>query len=244
MARVLVSAIDASADLHAAEWVTALRQRRPDVRFFGAGGVAMEKAGVEIVVSQRELAVAGVVEVLEILPRVLRAWRRLERLARRQRPDLVVLVDAPDFHLPLARRLRRHGAPLLYYIGPNVLRWRRGRTRRLASRADRLASIFPFEAELYRGTSLPVDYVGHPLVEPLRDFASRWDRALARDALELPAAAPARGARSGQPAQRAAPHAGALRGGGAGAPPARAGGALRPLRGAHHEPGRDRRGTA
>lgn len=186
MTRVFVSAIDASADLHAAEWVTQLRRLRPGIRVFGAGGVEMEKAGVEIAVPQRQLAVAGVVEVLEILPRVFRAWRRLDALVRAEKPDLVVLVDAPDFHLPLAKRLRRCGAPLLYYVGPNVLRWRRGRTRSLARRADRLASIFPFEPELYAETPLRVDYVGHPLVEPLRDFSAKWDRELARGTLALP----------------------------------------------------------
>ncbi|MGH0032500.1 MAG: lipid-A-disaccharide synthase [Myxococcota bacterium] len=187
---VFVSAIDASADLHAAEWVKELRRLRPGVRVCGAGGVAMEKAGVEIVLPQRELAVAGVVEVLGILPQVISAWRRLERAVREARPGLAVLLDAPDFHLPLAKRLKRQGLPLLYYIGPNVLRWRRGRIHTLARRADRLASIFPFEPDLYRDTSLRVDYVGHPLVEPLRDFARQWDRRTAREALSLDPAAP------------------------------------------------------
>ena len=113
MTRVFVTAIDASADAHAAELVTELRRLRPGLRVFGAGGVAMEKAGVEIVVPQRELAVAGVVEVLEILPQVFRAWRRLEAAVREQRPGLAVLVDAPDFHFPLAKRLKRSGMPSL-----------------------------------------------------------------------------------------------------------------------------------
>ena len=190
MTCVVVAALDASADLHAAEWVTELRQLRPDIRVFGAGGAAMEKAGVEIVLPQRKLAVAGVVEVLEILPRVFRAWRELERCVRDERPDLGVLVDAPDFHLPLARRLKRRGLPLLYYIGPNVLRWRRGRTRTLARRVDRLASIFPFEPALYASSELRVDYVGHPLVGPLRDFAAKWDRGRARAELGFQGNAP------------------------------------------------------
>lgn len=185
-----MSAIDASADLHAAEWVTELRRLRPSIRAFGAGGVAMEKAGVEIVLPQRELAVAGVVEVLGILPQVLTAWRRLERAVSSERPDLIVLLDAPDFHLPLARRLKRRGLPILYYIGPNVLRWRRGRVRTLARRADRLASIFPYEPALYADTRLRVDYVGHPLIEPVRAFAAQWDRRTARESLSLDPDAP------------------------------------------------------
>jgi lipid-A-disaccharide synthase len=185
-----VSAIDASADQYAADWVTELRRLRPGIRTFGAGGTAMAKVGVQIVVPQRDLAVAGIVEALEIVPRVLRAWRRLERAVRDEATDLAVLVDAPDFHVPLARRLRRAGLPVLYYVGPNLRRWRRGRGRRLARRVDRLASIFPYEPALYEGTSLRVDYVGHPLVEPMREFAASWDRRLAREALGLDADAP------------------------------------------------------
>jgi lipid-A-disaccharide synthase len=190
VARVFVSAIDASADQYAADWVTELRRLRPGLRAFGAGGGAMAKAGVEMVVSQRDLAVAGIIEALEIVPRVLRAWRQLERAVRREAPDLAVLVDAPDFHFPLARRLKRMGLPLLYYVGPNLRRWRRGRGRSLARRADRLATIFPFEPALYEGTSLRVDYVGHPLVEPLREFSASWNPRLAREALALDADAP------------------------------------------------------
>ena len=168
MARVLVSALDASGDLHAADLARALRARRPGLELFGAGGAALRDAGVDVVVDQRELAVAGLVEVLEIVPAALRAARRLCGEARARGATLALLVDSPDFHLPLARRLRRIGVPVLGYIGPNVLGWRRGRVDVVARRFDRLASIFPFEPPLYEGTGLRVDYVGHPLVEPLR----------------------------------------------------------------------------
>lgn len=190
MTRVFVSAADASADLHAAELLRELRQRRPGLRPFGAGGVALEKAGVEILVPQRELAVGGLVEVLSVVPNVLRALSRLERAVRAQRTELAVLVDGSGFHLPLARRLRRAGVPVLYFIGPNVLRWRRWRMQKMARRVDRLASIFPYEAGLYAGTSLRIDYVGHPLVEPIAQFAGQWNRARARASLGLEVDAP------------------------------------------------------
>jgi lipid-A-disaccharide synthase len=190
MARVLVSALDASGDLHAADCVRALRALRPELEVFGAGGAALREAGAEIVVDQRELAVAGMVEVLEIVPAALRAARRLTREAAARGARLALLVDAPDFHLPLARRLRRAGMPVLAYIGPNVMRWRRGRVHQMARRVDRLASIFPFEPPLYAATPLRVDYVGHPLVEPLRRLRERLDRASARALLGLPAEGP------------------------------------------------------
>jgi lipid-A-disaccharide synthase len=188
--RVLVSAPDASGDLHAADLVRALHARRPELELFGVGGAALRAAGAEILVDQRQLAVAGLVEVLEIVPAALRAARRLARVARARRARLAILVDAPDFHLPLAQRLRRDGIPVLYYVGPNVARWRRGRVRKMARRVDRLASIFPFEPALYARTRLRVDYVGHPLVDPLRRLREQHDRASARALLGLPAEPP------------------------------------------------------
>jgi lipid-A-disaccharide synthase len=184
MTRILVSAGDASGELHAAAFVDALRARLPDARLCGLGGVELEKAGVELLVHQRELAIGGLVEVLGSAPRVLRAWRRMGR-ALDSRPDLAVLVDSPDFNLPLARRARRRGVPVLYYVSPQVWAWRAGRVRRIAKRVDRLAVIFPFEPAFYAGTGLAVEFVGHPLVERMRSFAASCDRARARAGLGL-----------------------------------------------------------
>ncbi|MDX1648638.1 MAG: lipid-A-disaccharide synthase, partial [Myxococcota bacterium] len=179
MTTFFVSAGDASGELHAAALVLALRQRAPAARFLGLGGGAMEKAGVEIVVHQREIAVGGLVEVVRDVGKVVRAWRRLGLALRGASPDLVILVDAPDFNIPLARRARRLGLPVLYYVSPQVWAWRRGRIRKIARRVDRMAVIFPFEPEVYAGTGLRVDFVGHPLVDRLaglREAASREAR--------------------------------------------------------------------
>jgi lipid-A-disaccharide synthase len=188
MTRIVVSAGDASGELHAAAFVEALRARLPDARICGLGGAELEKAGVELLVHQRELAIGGLVEVLGSAPRVLRAWRRMGR-ALDARPDLVVLVDSPDFNLPLARRARRRGVPVLYYVSPQVWAWRRGRVRKIARRVDRLAVIFPFEPAFYAGTGLAVEFVGHPLVERMERFAAGCDRARARAGLGLDPAA-------------------------------------------------------
>ncbi len=190
MSRVLLSAADASGDLHAAELVEALRARRPEASLFGVGGDHMARAGVELLAHQRELAVGGFVEVLSSVGRVLAAWRRVGRAARERPPDLAILVDSPDFNLPLARRLRRRGIPVLYYVSPQVWAWRRGRARKLARRVDRLAVIFPFESACYAGTGLDVEFVGHPLVQRLEEVRRKHDRSGARAALELPPEAP------------------------------------------------------
>jgi len=182
---VLISAGDASGELHAAALVEQLRRRNPGVRVLGLGGPAMEKAGVELIVSQRELAVGLGVEVLRDLRRIVRAWRRMTRALAETRPDLVILVDSPDFNLPLAKRVKRAGIPVLYYVSPQVWAWRRGRIRRIAKRVDRLAVIFPFEPAVYAGTGLAVDFVGHPLVERLQPLGADSERTAARHALGL-----------------------------------------------------------
>ncbi len=185
MTTVLVSAGDASGELHAAAFVEALRARRPDLRAIGIGGAEMEKAGVELTVHQSELAVGGLVEVLGSLNRIVGAWRRLTRALRREAVDLVVLVDSPDFNLPFARHARRAGIPILYYVSPQVWAWRRGRIRKIARRVDRLACIFPFEPEVYAGTGLDAEFVGHPLVDRLGEPNSEAKRDEARRALGL-----------------------------------------------------------
>jgi lipid-A-disaccharide synthase len=167
MTTVLLVAGDASGELHAAALAEELRRRLPGVRMLGLGGPAMEKAGVEIAVDQREIAVGGLVEVVADVGRIVSAWRRLGRALREQRPDLAVLVDSPDFCIPFAGRAKRAGVPVLYYVSPQVWAWRRYRIRKLARRVDRMAAIFPFEPGVYAGTGLRVEFVGHPLVDRL-----------------------------------------------------------------------------
>jgi lipid-A-disaccharide synthase len=185
LSTVLISAGDASGELHAAALVEELRRRDPALRVLGLGGPAMEKAGVDVIVPQRELAVGLGVEVLRDLHRVVGAWRRMTRALAEEKPELVILVDSPDFNLPFAKRARRAGARVLYYVSPQVWAWRRGRVRRIAERVDRLAVIFPFEPAVYAGTGLAVEFVGHPLVDRLAPLTEATDKRAARRALGL-----------------------------------------------------------
>ncbi len=186
MSTVLLSVGDASGDVYAGDFVRELLRLRPGTRFLGMGGALLAKAGMEIVVDQREVAVGGLFELLPDLPRVVRAWRRMVAALHRERPDLVVLVDSSGFNLPFARRAKRLGIPTLYYVSPQVWGWRRGRIRKIARFVGRLAVIFPFELQVYEGTGVPVEFVGHPLIERLAEM-SGVDRASARRALGLPA---------------------------------------------------------
>lgn len=191
MTTLLLSAGDASGDIHAAGFVRAFRTLRPGTRFVGLGGEAMADAGVELVAPGSDLAIGGFIEVLGSARRIGSVWRKMSAALADTRPDLVVLVDSGGFNLPFASHVRRRsGAPIMYYVAPQVWAWRRWRIKKLARRVDRVAVIFPFEPSHYAETSLRVDFVGHPLVESLAELAERMDAGAARRALGLDPHAP------------------------------------------------------
>lgn len=185
MTTVMLSVGDTSGDPYAAALVRVLRASRPDARFFGLGGEEMAVAGVDLTVHQHSLAIGGIVEVAGSLARITSAWRAMNRALRDERPDLAILIDTADFNLPLARRIQRAGVPVLYYILPQVWAWRRRRIHKLAARSERLAVIFPFEAEIYRGAGVEVDFVGHPLVDATSRYLEGVDDAALRESLGL-----------------------------------------------------------
>jgi lipid-A-disaccharide synthase len=166
---LFISAGEASGDLHGARLLKALRERRRDLTAFGMGGARLEAAGLERVVESEALSVVGISEVLEKLPLLFRALRRLSWEVVRRRPQAAVLIDFPDFHALLARRLRRLSIPILYYVSPQVWAWRRGRAAVLARTARRIITLFPFEAALYRKLGADAVWAGHPLVDDVRE---------------------------------------------------------------------------
>ena len=166
---LLISAGEASGDLHGSRLLQALRAARPLVRAFGMGGDRLEAAGLDRLVRSEAVSVFGVAEVLEKLPALRGALAALDASARRRRPSAAILIDFPDFHGLLARRLRRRGVPLIYYVSPQVWAWRRYRARRIAASARRIITLFPFEAEIYRRFGADAVCAGHPLVEDVRE---------------------------------------------------------------------------
>lgn len=166
---LLISAGEASGDLHGARLLHALKKVRPDIAAFGMGGSRLESEGLTRVIRSETLSVVGISEVFEKLPALLRALRALSREAVRLRPDAAILIDFPDFHALLARRLRRQGIPLIYYVSPQVWAWRSGRAKVLAENARRIVTLFPFEAEIYRRLGADAVWAGHPLVDDVRE---------------------------------------------------------------------------
>lgn len=181
--RIAIVAGEASGDLHAAGVVRELLRRAPQLTVEGIGGDRMREAGVRLHVYSGELAVVGFAEVLVKLPALFRAYRIMARLLRERRPDLLILVDFPDFNLLLARLAFRQQIPVLYFIGPQVWAWRTGRVRSIARLVRRLLVIFPFEEAFYRRWGVEAQYVGHPLVDRLSPSLS-MDAARRRLGLE------------------------------------------------------------
>ncbi len=170
--QILISAGEASSDMYAARLATALRARVP-AKFFGMGGPRMAEAGVGLVADYHEVAVVGITEVLHKIPTVIGVQNRLAHEAANRRAALAILVDSPGTHLGVARRLKRANIPVGYFIGPQVWAWRAGRVRVVKRLVQRMVVIFPFEEKIYRDAGVPVDFVGHPLVDTVRATQSR-----------------------------------------------------------------------
>ncbi len=180
---ILVVATEASADLHASRALEELRRLRPDVKAYGMGGACLRAAGLEALHHAEEMSVMGFAEVVPKIPVILRILRSLGAAAEARRPAVALLVDSPDFNLRLAKRLKRLGIAVVYYVSPTVWAWRRRRVKTIARVVDRMLCILPFEERFYAGTGVSARFVGHPLAErPMAGPVASY-----RAALGLPA---------------------------------------------------------
>jgi len=169
--QILVIAGEESGDGHAARVVENLRTRLgAGWTFWGAGGEQLRLQGVELLADVRQLAAIGPVAALANLRAYWQLFGKIVERIRRQRPAVVLLVDFPEFNLRLARRARKLGIPVVYFISPQLWAWRRRRVRIVREAVDRMVVIFPFEQEFYRRHGVDAVFVGHP-------FAGRGGRA-------------------------------------------------------------------
>jgi lipid-A-disaccharide synthase len=171
--RVLLSCGEPSGDLYAGALTRELRALVPNLSVAGLGGPRFSAAGGQLLDDYRGLAVTGLTEALAKVPKSIGVLRRLVASARRDRPAAFVAIDFPDFNFPLARRIKKLGIRVIYYISPQIWAWRPGRVRALRAFTDRMLVIFPFEEQLYRDAGVPVEFVGHPLVDLAQVSAPR-----------------------------------------------------------------------
>ncbi len=165
---VLIVAGEKSGEAYGAGLVREFKTIEPSARFFGIGGKRMESEGVDILFPMDDLAVVGIVEILSQIPRIRKIFRRIQEEVKARAPEAAVLIDSPDFNLRLAKRLKKLGVPVLYYISPTVWAWRRGRLRTIKKNVTEMLLIFPFEEAIYKNGGIPARFVGHPLLERIR----------------------------------------------------------------------------
>jgi lipid-A-disaccharide synthase len=184
MTRILISCGEPSGDLYAGALARELRNLRPCLEIAGIGGDHLQSAGASLVADYRGIAVTGLIEALRVLPRARAMYRQIVEEARARQPDVFVAIDFPDFNFRVADAMRRLGIPVVYYISPQLWAWRPGRMKDMRRFARRVLVIFPFEEAIYRQAGVPVEFVGHPLVELARAAGSRAEvrRSLGLDA--------------------------------------------------------------
>ena len=163
--KIMLSCGEASGDLYAGALAAELQRRVPAAEIFGFGGERLAAAGAELIGDYEGLTVTGLTEALRVLPRSYAMLRRLVAAARARRPDVFVAIDFPDFNFRLMTGLRRLGIPIVYYVSPQLWAWRPGRMATMKQVVDKVLVIFPFEQAIYERAGVPVEFVGHPLVD-------------------------------------------------------------------------------
>lgn len=173
--KILVVAGEASADLHASAVVKRLKKQEPEIDVYGVGGKHLKEAGARIWFDFSSIGVVGVWEVLPKLKYFLDARKQLLESIEKEKPDLVLLLDLPDFNLSLAKKIKEinPSQKIVYYISPQIWAWRRWRVRAVKKYIDLMLVIFPFEVEFYQSAGVPVKFVGHPLLERIHPSQSR-----------------------------------------------------------------------
>jgi lipid-A-disaccharide synthase len=172
-ARLLLSCGEASGDLYAGALTRELLALDPGLRIAGLGGPQFAAAGGRLIDDYREISVTGLTEWIPKLPRLLAARRRLVAAARSERPNALILIDFSGFNFRLAPSIKRLGVPVVYYISPQIWASRAGRLATIRAIADRVLVIFPFEAAIYEDGGVPVEFVGHPLIDLAKPLATR-----------------------------------------------------------------------
>ena len=173
MTRILISAGEASGDIHAASVTAAIKKIDSSAEVFGMGGDALRNAGGEVLFDIKDHGVMGFVEVLKKLPDLFKLRDDFEKVMDERKPDCLITVDYPGFNMKLAKLAHDKGIPVVSYIAPSAWAWHRSRAKKVAKIVDKVACIFPFEYDVYKEAGAPVEFVGHPLVDIVKPKMSQ-----------------------------------------------------------------------
>lgn len=171
--KVMIVTGEASGDLHGSNLVRSLRSKEPDLQFCGMGGPELANLGIEILYDAAKVSVVGIFEVFSHLKDIWLAQRTLRRRLTTDPPDLLILIDLPDFNLMLAKNAKKLGIPVFYYISPQLWAWRSGRVKTMKARVDKIGVILPFEEDFFRKRGVAAQYVGHPLLDTVQTTLTR-----------------------------------------------------------------------
>lgn len=171
--KIMIVAGESSGDMYGGCLAESLKKICPDIRLLGVGGQNMRQSGVELIYDNRELAVVGFSEVISHLGDIISAFLTLRRKLKEENPDLLVLIDYPDFNLILARIAKRMGIDIVYYVSPQVWAWRPKRTVTIARLVRKIVVLFPFEVPIYKKVGLEAIFTGHPLLDQVKPSESR-----------------------------------------------------------------------
>ena len=173
MARILISAGEASGDLYAGAVTCGIKQLDPETEVFGMGGDCLREAGGEVLFDIKDHSLMGFVEVLKKLPDVWKLRNAFIDLMEKRKPDVLLTIDYPGFNMRLAKLAKERGINVVYFIAPQVWAWRPGRAADVAKVTDKIACIFPFEYDLYKSYGADIEFIGHPLVDTVKPSLSR-----------------------------------------------------------------------
>lgn len=162
---ILIAAGEASGDLHASHLVKAMLELKPGLNFYGMGGEKLKEAGANIIFDISKLSVMGITEVISHLGYLYHVFKWFEKSLKNDRPDLIILIDYPDFNLRLAKAAKKHNIPVLYYISPQIWAWRTSRIKKIGKLVNKMIVVFPFELSLYEEEGIDVSFAGHPLLD-------------------------------------------------------------------------------
>ena len=166
--KIMFSAGETSGDLHGGELARHIKEIDPSIELFGFGGNEMEKAGVRLTKNFAGFNFMGLITVIRHLPEILRLLDELTEAIEREKPDLLVIIDYPDFNWRLAKRAKKRGVPVFSFIPPSAWAWRKGRAKTCAKTADKLAAIFPFELPVYQKAGANIVFLGNPLKDAVK----------------------------------------------------------------------------
>lgn len=161
--KIMISAGESSGEMYGAMLSREIKKRWPDAEIFGMGGQHMEAEGVKLIAPISHII--GIFEAVSHLVEIKKTFNRVRDALTEQKPDILILIDFPDFNITLARHAKAAGIPILYYVSPQVWAWRTGRIKKIAALVDRMAVLFPFEVDIYKDSGLPCEFVGHPMTE-------------------------------------------------------------------------------